>query len=261
MSLRSVLAVVALGLWASLAVHFPSASAQDSVCDSLLDNDVAGPWAYGQREDRCEGLYVEQVSGAVLAIVSLTSVFENYDLDRGTPFIVEWTAPGAGELHLRARSLEPKIYYRMDSRQRAEAESFRWPLEVLAGIGLGRARLGVLGSMEWPLAGRKQRVLLPLRIGQGGGAAAEESYELVIRPGVELREIYLSLAAVGDDGTEQEYLIDEEALNYHYYPAERAVSVPLPPLSRAGLYYILIAAELASGADSTVEAYFHHPGG
>ena len=199
MSVRSVLAVVALGLWASLAVHFPSASAQDSVCDSLLDNDVAGPWAYGQRKDRCEGLYVEQVSGAVLA--------------------------------------------------------------VLAGIGLGRARLGVLGNMEWPFAGRKQRVLLPLRIGQGGGAAAEESYELVIRPGVELREIYLSLAAVGDDGTEQEYLIDEEALNYHYYPAERAVSVPLPPLSRAGLYYILIAAELASGADSTVEAYFHHPGG
>ncbi len=94
MSVRSVLAVVALGLWASLAVHFPSASAQDSVCDSLLDNDVAGPWAYGQRENRCEGLYVEQVSGAVLAIVSLTSVFEDYDLDRGTPFIVEWTAPG-----------------------------------------------------------------------------------------------------------------------------------------------------------------------
>ena len=120
--------------------------------------------------------------------------------------------------------------------------------------------------MEWPLAGRNQRVLLPLRIGQGGGAAveesaAEESYELVIRPGVELREIYLSLATVGDDGTEQVYLIDEEALNYHYYPAERGVVVRLPPLPRPGLYYILIAAELASGADATVDAYFHHPGG
>lgn len=266
MPVRSVCAILALALSVSLAVRSQSASAQDGVCDSLLDNNVAGPWAYSRRGDRCEGLYVEQVSGAVLAIVSFTSVFEDYDLDSGTPLIVEWTAPGAGEVHLRARSLEPKIYYQMDSRPRVEAESFRWPLEILAGVRLGRALLGVLGSMEWPLAGRNQRVLLPLRIGQGGGSeveesVAQESYELKVRPGVELREIYLSLATVGDNGTEQDYLIDEEALNYHYYPAERAVLVPLPPLPKAGFYYVLIAAELARGADATVEAYFYHPGG
>ncbi len=261
MSVKSFLAVVALGIWASLVVYGPSASAQDNVCDPLLENRVAGPWAYSQREDRCEGLYVEQVSGEVLAIVSFTSAFDDFDLGTGKPLVVEWTAPGAGELHLRARSLEPKIYYRMDSRQPAEAESFRWPLEVLAGVGIGRTSLGVLGSIERPLAGKERRVLLALRIGQASGTTAEGSYELLIRPGVELSEVYLSLAGVTDDGKEGDYLVDEEALNFGFYPAERAFAVPLPALPKAGLYYISIAAELAGGADATVAAYILHPDG
>ena len=261
MSVKGVLAVVAFGLWASLAFHVASASAQDGVCDPLLENRVAGPWAYSQREDRCEGLYVEQVSGEALAIVSFTSAFDDFDLGTGKPLVVEWTAPGAGELHLRARSLEPKIYYRMDSRRPAEAESFRWPLEVLAGVGIERTSLGVLGSIQRPLAGKVRRVLVALRIRQGGGASAEDSYELLIRPGVELREVYLSVAAVSDNGMEDHYLVDEKPLNFGFYPAERAFAVPLPALPRAGLYYISIAAELTGGADATVAAYFLHPDG
>ena len=261
MLVKSVLAVAALGLSASLVVHGPSALAQDSVCEPLLENRVAGPWAYSRREDRCEGLYVEQVSGKVLAIVSFTSAFDDFDLGTSKPLVVQWAAPGTGELRLRARSLQPKIYYRMDSRQPAEAETFRWPLEVLAGVRIGRASLGVLGSIERPLAGRERRVLVALRIGQGSGVTAEGSYELLIRPGVELHEVYLSVAAVSDDGMEEDFLVDEEALNYGFYPAERAFAVPLPALPRVGLYYISIAAELASGANATVEAYFLHSDG
>ena len=69
------------------------------------------------------------------------------------------------------------------------------------------------------------------------------------------------MATVGDDGMEEEYLVDEEALNYGFYPAQRAFDVALPALPRAGLYYISIAAELAVGGDATVEAFFLHTDG
>ncbi len=100
----NVLTAVGLGLWVSLVVDVPSASAQDYVCDHpLLENRVAGPWAYSQREDRCEGLYVEQVAGEALAIVSFTSAFDDFDHSNGKPLVVEWTAPGTGDLHRAVR--------------------------------------------------------------------------------------------------------------------------------------------------------------
>ncbi len=261
MAENSILSLVASGLLAGLVLHGPSASAQDTACDPLLDNRVDGLWAYSQREGRCEGLYVEQVSGDALAIVSFTSAFDDFDFDSGKPVVVEWTSPRAGQLHLRARSLEPKVYYRMDSMQPAVAESFRWPVEVLAGVGIERASLGVLGSMERCVGGKTRRVLVPLRIGQAGGTVAKETYELMVRPGVELKEVYLSVARVNDDGVEEDYLVDEAPLEYFYYPAERAFPIELPNLPRKGLYYILVVAELTDGADTAIEAYLDHPGG
>ncbi|MCP4319005.1 MAG: hypothetical protein GY789_24185 [Hyphomicrobiales bacterium] len=265
MSLTNVVVLVVLNVWATL-FSFQFASAQDSVCDPLLEERVAGPWGYRLRGQYCEGLYAEKVSSVALSIVSFMSAIANYDLSNGKPLIVEWTATGVGELRLRAVSLERKTYYRMDSRVPAEAERFLWPLEVLAGVGIERRSLGVLGSIDLVIAGEERRVLLPLRVRQEGIVqdkveAAQRNFKMLARPGVELNEVYISVVAISDTGEEENYLIDEEPLKYGFYPAERTFPVLMPPLSEPGLYHISIAAELARGGDTVVEAYFYRPDG
>ena len=238
---------------------FP-ADAQDTHCDLELKKLAMrlgdNPQRYQLRSDRCEGRYIEQVIGSTLEIVSFTSAFADYSLDTGNALVVEWPSLGGEDIILRGRSLEPKIYYRMDSVRPADSVSFRWPLEILAPLRIEKRLLGVVGTIQRQIGTRKRAVLVPLRIAQGEKAPAPGPYKLLARPGAELEEVYVTLAALDADGEVRDYLMDEEALEFGFYPAERVFDVPLPDDMQLGIYSLLIAASLAnSGGTATVEAY------
>jgi hypothetical protein len=83
---------------------------------------------------------------------------------------------------------------------------------------------------------------------------------LVLVPGRELKEVFLSLATVQEGGEPRRFIRSGEALEYGYYPAGRGIGIQLPPLSEPGIYYVELAAELAGGGVITTTIHLYHGG-
>jgi len=182
----------------TLAVPFTAGGAEE--CDPHLLVRITNPYGYRLRGDRCEGLYVEEVGGAPLLIASWTESFLDYGLHSKQPLEIEWEAPhGTGDIRLRAQGLRRRLYYRMDTVRPFGSTSFAWPSDLLAGIGIPKRDVGVVGVTQVPVSATQREVYLPLRISQGGKVAAQPiSYRLVLLPGVELSEVFITMVSAAD---------------------------------------------------------------
>src|SRR2546430_1208106 len=74
-------------------------------CDSSLPRDSGYAMGYRERGDRCEGVYVRNVSESSLQIASFTGVVEPFDPKSVKTARLLWTTPGTEPIHLRAASL------------------------------------------------------------------------------------------------------------------------------------------------------------
>jgi hypothetical protein len=242
--------------WLSLPVY-----AQDSLCDAFLSAPKNHPYGYIRRGDRCEGIYIQEVSSTTLLVASLTEFFEDYDLTSGKDLLVEWKAPGSTEVRLRAQGVTQKLYYRMDTVLLANSTAYTWPAHILAAMNIRKNDLGVMGWTTHVFGETVQKVHLPLRIRQQKHPVGAHSYQLILVPGRELQEVYISLATVNADGLPETFLKDGEPLEYGYYPAGRGITIPISGLKSAGIYYLEIGATLKGTGVTTVELWFYHRGG
>src|SRR5882672_11405890 len=92
-----------------------AADLANGACDPGLQPAGGSEVGYAVRGDRCEGLYVQEVSGGTLEVASLTENFKGYKFAKDKPLLVEWPAPGDAQVQVRASSLKRKLYYRMDT--------------------------------------------------------------------------------------------------------------------------------------------------
>jgi hypothetical protein len=237
--------------------------AQSGACDPGLHASTGHPLHYQARgsaqeqTDRCEGIYIQDVSGATLLVVSLTAAFADFDLESEAPLQVEWAAADSDVVHLRAYPLRHKIYYRMDTERAAGTKSYIWPTAVLAALGLSRPDVGVVGWTRRLVGQTMRDVFLPLHISQTGVPPAN-GYQVVLLPGRELVEVYVTLATVGADGAPADSVRDGVALEYGYYPAGRGIVIPLTGMEEPGLYYLELGATLRGGGVATTELWFLH---
>ena len=230
-------------------------------CDPALPGIKEGGLGYRDRGDRCEGLYINPVSNTTLFVASFTEQFENYD-NTGNTILIEWDQPPANkEIHLRAQGIKPRLYYRMDAYKPGTTGFFAWPAGVVTSLNIKRNDIGVTGKVKLPVGKTERFVHLPLRIRKQGEAKRTGSYKLVLMPGVQLTEIYISLGSVGKDGNPEKFLRTDEALRYGYYPAERAVEIPIAAPKDKGIYYLKLGAKLKSGGTKAIEFWFYNPGG
>ena len=250
-----------IGALLSLGVLANVLLARPGDCDSSL-TQVNTPLGYRDRGDRCEGMYVKEVSSTTLYVASLTEVFEEYDIKSAEPLHVEWDRlPGNSSVRLRAQGLKRKLYYRMDTVQSPPTTSYVWPSNVLASLNIPKSDVGMVALARHSWGGTERDVYLPVRIRQAGKASRAGSYKLVLIPGVELVEVFLTLAATGADGQPQTYLKEREKLGYGYYPAERGVEIPIVGMKNTGVYSIQIGAKLRGGGTSTIDLWFYHNDG
>ena len=86
--------------------------AQVDPCDPAIKGkeDRSNPSGYHQRNDRCEGIFIQEVSATgSLLVASLTATMQGFKPETGKPLDVEWKAPGAAKVNLRAYSLRPRL--------------------------------------------------------------------------------------------------------------------------------------------------------
>jgi hypothetical protein len=252
-----VMKVRGIGLTAMAAVWTACALSGQTLCDPHLLGPASDPYSYRLRGDRCEGVYIQEVAGAPLSIVSWTAAFPNYDLTSHQPLRLEWDLADSRErVRLRAQSLRRKLYYRMDALSQSGSTSYQWPLDLLAAIRIARDEIGVVGLAEADVGDSRREVYVPLRIAQSGKPPSVAEYHLVLLPGTELKEVFVTLVAAKGALV----LKEGEPLGYGYYPAERPVDVPVAAPRESGIYRLEVGATHKSGGASTIELWFYHPG-
>jgi hypothetical protein len=154
-----------LKTWFVIAATMSSLVAASELCDQTLEPVVGSPFGYRSRGDRCEGIYVREVSG-VLVVASMVSDLGEFDASSRAPINVAWSPPkGASEVRLRAQGLRRRLYYRMDSILPTGASNYTWPSDVLSGLGLGLREVGLIAWTRLPLGNETQRVIMPVRVG------------------------------------------------------------------------------------------------
>jgi hypothetical protein len=246
---------------AVLALVATSSAAAPSHCDPSLAPSTNHPFAYAERGDRCEGVYIQAVSGTTLALLSFTAAFNAIDPNASQPLVIEWPVPpGMREVQLRALSMQRRLFYRMDTSVQASSTRYRWPTDVLAAVKLKRADIGLLGWTRLAVGGAAQDVLLPLTASQGNPGAATGLYTFVVRPAAELGQLFLTVTRVAPDGSQLGTLQSTRELGYGYYPAEAAIEVTIDAPVERGLYAVHLGASLRSGGASTLQFMFHTPG-
>ncbi len=238
---------------------FPHAGlGEESVCDQELLQPKKNPLGYRLRGERCEGQYIEQVASTALSVASLTKTFEDYDLNSDKPLQIEWPKLGDQEIRLRAHGIKWKLYYRMDTTRPSESTAFQWPVGILSALNIPKNSIGIVGWTYQKFEDTTKKVYLPLRVIQSQGANVQSSYRLLLWPGVQLKEVYVSLAKVDDQGKTKEFLLEGMPLGLFFYPAQREIPVNLQGFQETGIYKVDISATLQSGSDTSLSMFLYH---
>lgn len=231
--------------------------AQGSQCDPRLQQAGSDPNGYRLRGDRCEGIYIKQVAGTTV-VASLIEYVENFNPAASPSLRVEWTAPGNASVRLRAYSLRHRLFYQMDTLRPAGSSSYIWPTNLLASLKLTKGELGIVALTSYQVGKANHEIYLPVRITQQGAVRNSNSYQLLLVPGADLDQVFISLAPVNKDGRLGASLKDW-TLGDGYYAAGRAITVTTPPVKGQGLYSLKIGSTFKSGGSSTKELWFYQP--
>jgi hypothetical protein len=234
---------------------------QQSPCDPALSQLAQGPQGYRLRGNRCEGIYVQPVGSTTLLLASFTGSFEDFDPKSSDKLSVDWSSPGGSTIHLRAYGLHEKLYYQMDAVVPTSKTPFVWDVDLLDGLHLSREDIGVVGFTDYQIGAENKTLYLPLTIRQKSKPTFASSYQAVVIPGSELKELYVSLAKVGTDGRPQSFLISDKALGRSYYPAERGIPIEIPKPAEPGIYYLELGATGRYGNSATQQIWFYSAGG
>jgi hypothetical protein len=238
-------------LAAAAAARLQSAG---SACDPLLKQDLEHPQGYRDRSDQvCEGVYATDVSSTGLTLASFTGPLRSIDLSTPAEFSFIWKAVGEGEVRIRADSLRPRFYYRLDAIRPAGDGRLSWSNGIPSQYGLRTAEFGVLATLRNP-ARAGDPVYLPLSIMSGDISTPVTPYIVTVRSGADIEEVYWSLSKQGEDG----FITYDEALGYSPYPAGQPVGITLDRLHGPGLYQLTVSAELRGGLRDSLAISFLH---
>ena len=252
---------IAIGLLGLSALQIlPAQTPSNLACDTNVRARTDDPLSYRLRGDRCEGTYAQNVSGSSrLLVASLVESFETMDTSSAA-LRVEWTRAGDQPVALRAYSIRPGLFYRMESVRPASSSSYTWPTDVLRGLEITNADIGVVGMTAMTIGGTKRDVLVPLRISQHKPAPRSARYRVTVFPDVELKDVFVTVALAGSDGKPKTYVQRDENIAFGFYPAERGIEIPLKAVTTAGPYIVRIAATLPRGGAATQTFMFYHAG-
>jgi hypothetical protein len=226
------------------------AAAQSTPCDPNLKQEEQ-PQGYRQRGDRCEGYFIQPVAGGRLDIQSFGEA-PRVNVAGKSELVLGWPSFGTETIRVRAYSLSPKEYYRMDTVRPSGQTSYSWP------VGIPASRNLAIGLVSWttaPVGASRETVFLPVSV----AGAASGTYTITLIPSVTADQVYVTVASINSDGSKGRVLRNREPLNLGYYPAFRSIPVTLPPLP-AGLYRADFAASWENGSSATAGMYFYSAG-
>ena len=248
----------AAALSATLTLFFcvglPAQPGKPSHCDPLVAVQGSGPGTYKERGDRCEGEYEQKVSGGTgLRIASFTDAYPDFKFAPGDTLHLGWTAEGSPALRLRAVSLRPQLYYRMDSARPAGSDTWVWPANVIEMNAMTSRELGLTGVARRVFGKEERDVYVPVRVAKNTAAPADRGYILVVTPAQTLSQLFLSMAPLKADGIPGDSVVEDQELKQGPYPGQKGIRVALPAAPKPGYYAITLAGRTDTSKPVSVE--------
>ncbi len=252
-------ACTALGLGVVAVLAQPvTASAQ---CDEArLRNAAGGASGYQKRDaNLCEGIYGPDVSGDVLTFVGLTASEAYEPLQPGVPLQISWSAPPAGNVHLRAQSR--KDNFQMDAQ--VTGAKFDWPLDLLQRENIKVDQVNLLGWVEQPAG--DVRLFVPVNAYPAGTEpqTAGGYYTFYIYPNARLSQVSWRLARVDKAGARPgTWDTEETKLRQTEFPVDETfyLDIDHSVFGSAGIYLVEVSAKQADGASDAMSIWFYHGG-
>jgi hypothetical protein len=242
----------------------------DAFCDAGLRSPANDHYGYRSRGDRCEGRYFQNDDGTSLTLMSFTrSSSTNYAVSEDA-FTVHWEPFHLGDLRIRAASLREDVHYRMDTTSAENTTSFSWPADIVNQVGLSPGDVGVVAWTSHKVGQSVQELYLPVAVTLAQSHASSSlstqsrgaGLDLLVMPGTELKELYVSIYRLKSDGSPARTVRNEKALQLGYYPSRRGihVEVQFSELSEPGIYFVQLSAEPKRGSQKSLPIYFFFPG-
>ena len=161
--------------------------------------------------------------------------------------------------------------YRRPNRQ----PPFVWRVALLNALEIGKNDLGVTAWVEGEPNGTPRVIYLPLQVRQrttkssdaqvpmnaGDGnpiTPPKGQYTLIVLPGVELLEAFITVSAVNEQGADKEPVAPTFPLEYGFYPAGRPIPVLFSLPTKPGLYRVEIGANLRNDGISATHFFLYH---
>ena len=239
-------------IWLAFCFCPVTLHADTSACDPTIRQDHEHPQGYRDRAgELCEGVYATGVSSLGLTLASFTGVLDGVDMARSEQLQLHWEPLGEGQVQLRAESLRPRFYYRMDATRPAGVKQMAWSNAIPAQYKLRTSEFGILATQA-DASGK--RVYLPLHITPRGRQPARAPYVVTVVSATEIDEIYWSLTREGQAG----FIVRDEALERSPYPASQPIAIRLQSVDGPGRYELTVSADLVGGAIDTIVIPFYH---
>lgn len=232
-----ICASLCLPLSATLAAQTPS------LCDPNLRASAHDPRSYRMRGNRCEGIYEGNRSADIISLVSFGARLRAWPAASAS-LTIRW--PGSGPTSLRAMTINPSTFYRMDTR--SAGGSYNWQTGFARGLSIAPRNIGLLA---WTVAPQARRAIyLPVET-QAAGAAADRSRKLTFLPTLAISEIYTTVIAARNDLTPGQIVVRNRKETLGYLPANTPFELSLPDnLSPGNVYIVNIAATTTTGASA-----------
>ena len=158
-----------LVLTCSLASAALVARVDDPSCAALTPE--RSELGYRRLANRCEGFYLPQLSGSLRVVSFTLNNALDFTWDRGTSLKVTAARPADHRLNLRAVSLRPDVFYRMDAAMHGSA-SLSWPISpYLYQRNIRPDQIGVYG---W-IGDERDKTFLPVVVAEEGGGRPDTS--------------------------------------------------------------------------------------
>jgi hypothetical protein len=188
---------------------------------------------YSQRGDRCEGVYLEQVSGTIgdLLIASLTASRTRLSSwPSAGPLTLRWNPVAESDVHIQAFPIVPRKFFRLDVVKKF-IKAYVWDTSLVEKY-LAPAETGIVAWTSVAVNGAPARLYLPVAFGDVSDLGL---YRLTLISPIDLSEIYLTITSIVPS---EKPVCTRVPQKFASYPADQKIEINLPQLPKPGRYRV-----------------------
>jgi hypothetical protein len=206
---------------------------------SLSIEPLPGELGYRERGNRCEGLFKQKIA-ATIQIVAFTGHYETINPGKNKNILIKWTPYKNQDIHIRAFSTLPGLYYQMDAVPEQGEKEFLWPPTVLNRIELPGKDLGILCWTETTVGEREELIFLPCSVQQEKKIVQDNFFRVTFKTCIDLSSVTFSLSQLDSRGNTLRFIHENKDAGYSLYPKDYPVTINIPTPGQSGLYAIKI---------------------